>query len=117
VQVVCVTAYASLRVFRGQDSRIPGLMTPLVDLHNYHFISTQTCAHSSPSLAAPLPLPHESESIRSTPILALMEACCRREAGHLQALVFGGKLKSVSSIHFIKMMKPVKTCYSVVLLI
>uniref|UniRef100_A0A804PG02 Uncharacterized protein n=1 Tax=Zea mays TaxID=4577 RepID=A0A804PG02_MAIZE len=43
-------------------------MTPLVDLHNYHFISTQTCAHSSPSLAAPLPLPHESESIRSTPL-------------------------------------------------
>ena len=32
-------------------------------------------------------------------------------------LLFGGKLKSVSSIHFIKMMKPVETCYSVVLLI
>lgn len=39
------------------------------------------------------------------------------ERDSLVHLVFGGKLKSVSSIHFIKMMKPVETCYSVVLLI
>jgi hypothetical protein len=34
-------AYASLRVFCGQGGRIP-VVTPLIGLHNYHFISTQT---------------------------------------------------------------------------
>ena len=32
-------------VFCGQGGRIPGLMTPLIGLHNYHFISTQTWTH------------------------------------------------------------------------
>ena len=42
----------------------------------------------SASLAAPLPLPQESESIRSAPILALMAACCRREADSFALFFF-----------------------------
>lgn len=89
----CVCSVGKVAVYRDwwPHSSISTIITLSAHKHAHTvwvIISTQTCAHSSPSLAASLPLPHESESIRSAPILALMAACCRREAGHCKLRVW-----------------------------